>query len=757
MEATDIFLQELTVDGADKQPENTKLQRKLFKATRRGDLEKIKRLIQLKCEINCVSNSGKALLQVAAELGDACKRNEVITALLNGGADLEFGILHAIRDTNVKVVQTLLSFYSSAPPTSPRPRTSLTCQGHITPLILAAWLDNFQIVKLLLDRGFTISDPEWPAGDSSRKDGEKLGPAVYRLNRYRALASPVYIALTFLQNVQGGPDPVHRACVLNKELRDTADQEYEFRKEYLELSDGCKEFAVALLNECRSMKEIRCVMEMTNKRTDMLLNMQGKCLNILELAIATRNEKFVCHPYSQLALNSEVYKSVPYLEKSSLKQAGLLLLASVMFPLLFMVWLVSDLYCPNHKLSRMFHSPCVKFLITCGSYQTFLFFLAFTAFHSSQSSEFLEYSIVDWLVLFFVIGLLVEVIKDVYQQGKDRFCSDHWNYLAVALVTSFAIHYSVWWAGRALLAEKVDTMEWETHTRDGYGVILASYCFFAVGILLSFTRNLSFIQANSITGPLLHAFTQMLVDVARFFLYFVFVFLAFAVSFTKLYLQYDKARRHFHVNIASPNQTTDPLNLERFGNSMKTIFWSLFGEVDDSGFQIEEDGYGAIWKTGMVFFGAFNIVAVLVALNMLIAILNESYTRISEDLDTEWKFTRTKLWLSWIYKKGVLPPPLNILYVFLPVRWVVVSVFTKFHTQEAAEFFSHTSLNRKPKPGCRRSKIDEKERREVIRNLVLRYLAKKSCHSETETESSDSEEENEAAMSLTNNNPINGT
>lgn len=69
--------------------------------------------------------------------------------------------------------------------------------------------------------------------------------------------------------------------------------------------------------------------------------------------------------------------------------------------------------------------------------------------------------------------------------------------------------------------------------------------------------------------------------------------------------------------------------LNRFGNSMKTIFWSLFGEIDESGFQIDEEGYGAIWKTGMVLFGAFNIVAVLVALNMLIAILNESYTRIS--------------------------------------------------------------------------------------------------------------------------------
>lgn len=104
--------------------------------------------------------------------------------------------------------------------------------------------------------------------------------------------------------------------------------------------------------------------------------------------------QFVCHPYSQLALNSEVYKNVPYLEKSSWKQAVLLLLAAVAFPLLFLVWLVADLCCPNHSISRMFHSPCVKFLITCGSYQTFLFLLALTSFHSSQSDEFLEYSVV---------------------------------------------------------------------------------------------------------------------------------------------------------------------------------------------------------------------------------------------------------------------------------------------------------------------------------------------------------------------------
>ena len=41
------------------------------------------------------------------------------------------------------------------------------------------------------------------------------------------------------------------------------------------------------------------------------------------------------------------------------------------------------------------------------------------------------------------------------------------------------------------------------------------------------------------------------------------------------------------------------------------------------------------------------------------------------NLDAEWKLTRTRLWLSWVYKKGVLPPPFNLLYLFLPFLWVI--------------------------------------------------------------------------------------
>ena len=155
-------------------------------------------------------------------------------------------------------------------------------------------------------------------------------------------------------------------------------------------------------------------MEMQNEK-NILPKMEGEFLNILEFAIVTRNEKvrgqahgvrlhknhcvttllytfnlqFVSHPYSQLVLNSEVYRRVPFLEKSSWKQFAMLMV-SALFPLLFMVWIVFENVLPNHKVARMLHSPCMKFLIHCGSYETFLLMLVLTSLRQSQSG-FLEY------------------------------------------------------------------------------------------------------------------------------------------------------------------------------------------------------------------------------------------------------------------------------------------------------------------------------------------------------------------------------
>lgn len=163
----------------------------------------------------------------------------------------------------------------------------------------------------------------------------------------------------------------------------------------------------------------------------------------------------------------------------------------------------------------------------------------------------------------FVIGHLVDFVKEVFQQGRVRFFANKWNYLAVVRVTLFVLCYVMGWFARTSIVDRGDSLQWENHSDDrSYKVVLFSECVFAVAILVAFAHNFSFIEENAVMGPLLQAFILMLFDVMKFFFFFVFAFLAFVVSFTKLYLQYEKAKDHFISSKVITNET-DPLHLER--------------------------------------------------------------------------------------------------------------------------------------------------------------------------------------------------
>ena len=46
-------------------------------------------------------------------------------------------------------------------------------------------------------------------------------------------------------------------------------------------------------------------------------------------------------------------------------------------------------------------------------------------------------------------------------------------------------------------------------------------------------------------------------------------------------------------------------------------------------------------------YGTYNVITVVIMLNMLIAMINNSYNRIEDAADVEWKFARSKLMLSY--------------------------------------------------------------------------------------------------------------
>lgn len=68
--------------------------------------------------------------------------------------------------------------------------------------------------------------------------------------------------------------------------------------------------------------------------------------------------------------------------------------------------------------------------------------------------------------------------------------------------------------------------------------------------------------------------------------------------------------------------------------------------------------YTRFW--GLLMFGSYSVINVIVLLNLLIAMMSNSYAMIEQHSDTEWKFARTKLWLSYFEDSATLPPPFNI-------------------------------------------------------------------------------------------------
>lgn len=97
----------------------------------------------------------------------------------------------------------------------------------ISPLILAAQRNQFEIVKMLLGMGDTIEEPHHPYCScqdcgSALASGDELKIAKTRLNVYKGLASDAYISLS-------SRDPILQAFNLAHTLKETAEIEKYFK------------------------------------------------------------------------------------------------------------------------------------------------------------------------------------------------------------------------------------------------------------------------------------------------------------------------------------------------------------------------------------------------------------------------------------------------------------------------------------------------------------------------------------------------
>lgn len=669
-------------------------ERTFLEAAERGDRHTMIRCLSPPnpVNVNCTNILGRSAIQIAVD-----NENVEIVELLLRQEDVMIGdaLLQAIREGVYKIVEMLIDHPSITAEmlasgwARSLSKESSDYSADISPVILAAHCNQFEILQLLLSRGASIDRPH-PLSCGCRRCHEdtrrdSLRHSLRRIHAFRALASPAWISLT-------SEDPIFTAFKLSWELGTLAQRENEFKEIYIELSNQCKKYSCELLDLCRSSEEVIAVL---NKRSgpDRIEDSDdseddqdydagqdycddrgkgcyqhtgGLTLARLKMALKYDQKQFVAHPNCQQLLTSIWYQGLPvWRRRNALSKICLCAGLIALLPLIAGYYLAF----PRSRLSRVVRSPFMKFIYHSASFGCFLLLLILASTRTDRTRQNIRGpapSPVEWLILFWVTGMVWAECKQLWEEGLKAYVRQWWNWLDFLMLSLYlttgslrAVAYFQVQSGQ-YGARVLERVQWPSSdpTLIAEGV-------FAMANVFSFARIIYLFQTNPHLGPLQISLGCMIIDIAKFLFIFFLVLTSFVCGLNQLYWYYDpsmgfcETKEVGGVNITF-NCHHNPDAFLTIDASYTSLLWSLFGVIPIKDISARRDQPFTKW-VGHALLGAYMIMAMTVMINMLIAMMSRSFQDIEDHKDREWKFARSKLWMGYFDEGSTLPPPFNLI------------------------------------------------------------------------------------------------
>ncbi|XP_064637490.1 transient-receptor-potential-like protein isoform X2 [Lineus longissimus] len=657
-------------------------QERLFlEAAERGDKHTVARCLQgpNPVNVNCTNILGRSAIQIAVDN----ENTEIVELLLHqDGVKIGDALLYAIREGVYRIVEMLIDH-----PSITREMLGFEwaktkiCSGEqsseyspdISPVILAATCNQFEILQLLLSRGATIAKPHVLSCDCEKciqqVNEDSLRHSLLRIHTFRALASPAWISLT-------SPDPILTAFKLSWELQHLAKRENEFKDTYNTLADSCKKYACDLLDQCRSSEEVIAVLNKESDEDEVPPPQEGGydeklSLSRLKLALKYEQKQFVSHPNCQQLLTGIWYEGLPgWRKRNVITKSFMCIMLIAMLPLFVLNYLIV----PRSRVGQILRSPFMKFLYHSASFAAFLTMLLFasTEMVDDESRAFDRGpfpSELEWLIFIWVAGFVWAEVKQVWEEGCKAYIRQWWNWMDFIMLSlylcSFSLRMVSWYQVHMTDAEpkELNRKDWPE-----YDPTLISEGLFAIANVFSFARIIFLFQANPHLGPLQISLGCMLIDIAKFLFIFFLVVISFACGLNQLYFYFNRTLK---LERAARDNTTCAATKENpflsLGTTLVTLFWSLFGLTNKNEVRMNlmgSDGVVKVFFTegiGETLFIVYHAMAIIVLINMLIAMMSNSFLTIEDHADREWKFARSKLWMGYFDEGSTLPPPFNLI------------------------------------------------------------------------------------------------
>jgi len=692
-------------------------------------LLKINHINMVKLNIDATNQLHQSALHIAIENED----RDMCKLLLQNEVEIRDALFHAIEKDFRDGVELILKH---------NPCLGMKIVGNnyffppdISPYRYAAWKNKYEMLKILYKYGHRLKEAGgWYEGIMFAWESSND-----RKWYYEAKSSPAHITLI---SEKENMDPFQECFKTIKELRTQAHQEPMFDERFKQLQVQVEGYMCKLLDKVRSSEELSSIFKYdfikiknigkkVKFKKDPIIHHSSSVASLLDEACENRLYDFVTHPYSQLAIDYLKYRHTPSLHSTwPVKNVFMKICIGVLFPLLSIFYIINS----RSRFGLWISYPPISFHCHMASDFTFIALLVLNIFKSMTYKAYLGMppTVLEILIVIWITAKWLQEAQELNRRGAKSYFTDSWNYndlLFLFLFTVAIFFRTMDYVENSASSEKVQVYraEWSDYC---WRLIAESFQAYAYVFLV--LRLLGILRTDRTLGPLQVSLARMMVNIFQFLAIFAMIILAFSMGFTELLSYYGTSEgRTFLCNDTSkPDCDIAKSNLfTSIPVSLNSLFWLLFGQMEVPKWT-GQGHHSMTWSVGHSLLIFYHVTAVIVLINMLIAMMSQTYEITSSRSECEWKFIRTYYWIRFIRKEAVLPPPMNLIPSSVFVAKRCASLFNincfldvKNHEKENNDV-EMKKININNSCNKRSKSIGEQNREHNIHKLVQRFKFK---------------------------------